>query len=205
MNRSSSTDTFHFIYHPFNAPGICAVYNFEHLRFCSLPKSSQESVKHKSTITFTFTLHTLYEVNDTATWDLGVVFFNRVSSHLPPLPPHRPHPALFIFVRGSLNYFSSHFSFIWSIHPSMDQSIDPSIHPSIHPSIIQSIYPLIDLSIDRSMHWSINPSIHRTIHPSIHRWTKNEKRRNSRNPSLFLFQPFLFQNFNWVSFFLSFV
>ena len=87
----------------------------------------------------------IYEVNDTAIWDLGVVFFNRVSSHLPPFPPHLPHPSLFLFVQGYLNYFSSRFSFIWSIHPSMDRSI----YPSIHPSIIQSIYPLINLSIDR--------------------------------------------------------
>ena len=30
----------------------------------SLPASSQENVKQKSTFTFTFTLHTIYEVND---------------------------------------------------------------------------------------------------------------------------------------------
>ena len=132
--------SWHFSLHlpPLQRPGMCAVYNFERLRFCSLPTSSQESVKHKSTFTSTFTLRTIYEVKDTATWVLGVVLFNRVSSHLPPSPPHRLHPSLSLFVRGSLNSFSSHFSFIWSIHASVDQSIDPSIHPSI----IQSIYPL---------------------------------------------------------------
>ena len=153
----------HFSLHlpPLQRPGMCAVYNFERgrLRFCSLLTSSQKSVKHKSTFTFTFTLRTIYKVNETATWDFGVVFFNRVSAHLPPFPPHCPHPSLFLFVRGSLNSFSSHFSFIWSIHPSMDRSIDPSIHPSI----IQSIYPLINLSIDRSIDPSIDQCIDRSF------------------------------------------
>ena len=164
----------HFSLHvpPLQRPGMCAVYNFERksLRFCSLPTSSQESIKHKSTFTFIFTLRTIYKVNNTATRYLGVVFFNRISSHLPTFPPHSPHPSLFLFVRGSLNSFSSHFLFIWSIHPSMDRSIDPSIHPYI----IQSIYPLIDLSIDRSIDQSIDQcidrSIHQSIEPSIHRY-----------------------------------
>ena len=130
----------HFSLHlpPLQRPGMCAVYNFERekLRFCIIPTSSQESVKHKSTI---------YEVNDTATWDLGVVFFNRVSSHLPPFPPHRPH--------CSLSLFSFEVPWIPSllIFHSFDQSIhrwiDPLIHPSIHPSF------------NRSIHWSIYPSI----------------------------------------------
>ena len=79
----------HFSLHllPLQRPGMCAVYNFERLIFCSLPTSSQESVKQKSTFTFTFTLRTIYEANDTATRVLGVVLFTRVSSHIPPPPP----------------------------------------------------------------------------------------------------------------------
>ena len=100
---------------------MCAVDNFQRLRFGSLPTSSQESVKHKSTFMFTFTLCTIYEVNGTATRFLGLVFFNRVSSHLPPPPPlHRPHISLSLFVWGSFNYFSSNFLFLYRIlylHP----------------------------------------------------------------------------------------
>ena len=72
----------HFSLHlpPLQCPGMCAVYNFERLRFCSFRTSSQESVKQKLTFTFTFTFRTIYEVNDTATWVLGVVFFNLVYS-----------------------------------------------------------------------------------------------------------------------------
>ena len=73
--------TFPFTYHPFNGPGIYAVENFQFLRFVnsqspdkltgkpkivSLPTSSHESVKHKSTFMLTFTLRTIYEVNGTA-------------------------------------------------------------------------------------------------------------------------------------------
>ena len=131
--------------------------------FQSPDKFTGKHLKKPPTFTFKFTLRSIYGVNDTATWDLGVVFFNRVSSHLPPFPPHRPHPSLFLFIRGSLTSVSSQFFFIWSIHPSMDRSIDPSVHPSI----IQSIYPLIDLSIDRSIDRSIDQCIDRSIHQSI--------------------------------------
>ena len=162
----------HFSLHlpPLQRPGMCTVYNFECLKIFSHSASSQESIKHKSTFTFTFTLCTIYEVNDTATWVLGVVFFNLFSSHLTPFPPHSTHPSLSLFVWVSLNSFSFHFLFVWSIHPSMDRSIDPFIHPSV----IQSIYPLIDLSINISINWSINQcidwSIHQSIEPSIHRY-----------------------------------
>ena len=134
----------HFSLHlpPLQRPGMCAVYNFERLRFCSLPTRSQESVKQKLTCT-------IYKVNDTATRVLGAVFFNRVYSYLPPFPPNHPPPSLYLFDWGSLNSFSSRFLYIWSIHPSMDRSIDPLIRLSIVQSILQSIYPLIDLSIDR--------------------------------------------------------
>ena len=63
---TSPTDTFHFTYHSFIGPGMCSVDNFRRLRFGSLPTSSQESVKHKSTFMFTFTLCTIYEANITA-------------------------------------------------------------------------------------------------------------------------------------------
>ena len=78
---TSLTDTFPFTYHPFNGPSMCAVDNFQPLIFgnnqspdkltgkpkiASLPKILQESVKQKSTLTFTFTLRTIYEVNGTA-------------------------------------------------------------------------------------------------------------------------------------------
>ena len=74
---TSPTDTPPFTYHPFNGPGMCAVENYQCLifgnsqwpdKFTGKPKivSSQESVKHKSTFTFTFTLCTIYKVNDTA-------------------------------------------------------------------------------------------------------------------------------------------
>ena len=152
---------------PLQLRGMCVVYNFERLRFCSLLTSSQENVKQKSTFTFTFTLRTIYKVNYTATWVLGVVFFNCVSSHLPPSPPHHPHPSLSLFVWGSLNSFSSHFLFIWSIHPSMDRSIDPFIHPSFNRSIHWSIYPSIDQSIDPSINALIDRSINPSNHPSI--------------------------------------
>ena len=172
----------HFSLHllPLQRPGMRAVYNFERLRFCSLPTSSQESVNYKSTFTFTFTLRTIYEINDTATWVLGVVFFNHVSSHLPPSPPHTPHPSLSLVVWGSLNSLSSHFLLIWSILPSMDWSIDPSIHQSFNRSIHWSIYQSIDPSINALKDQSINPSnhpsidtlinssIHQYYHPSIH-------------------------------------
>ena len=101
----------HFSLHlpPLQRPGMCVVYNFERLKFCSLPKISQENVKHKSTFTFTFTLRTIYEVSDTSTSVFGVVLFNRVSYHIPPFHPNRPHPSLSLFVLGSLNSYSSHF------------------------------------------------------------------------------------------------
>ena len=51
---------------PLQRPGMCVVDNFQRLRFGSLPKSSQESVKHKSTFTFVFTLCTIYMVNGIA-------------------------------------------------------------------------------------------------------------------------------------------
>ena len=192
---------------PLQRPSMCTVYNFERLIFFSLPTSSQESVKNKSIFTFKFILRTIYDVNDTATWVFLVVFFNRVSSNLPPFSPNRPHPSLSLFVQGSLNSFSSHFSFIWSIHPSMDRSIDPSIHPSlnrsihwlIYPSINLSIYPYIHLSIyqciDRSIHQSIEPPIHRyidqfinpsilsSIDPSIN-WSINPSINKSIDPSV---------------------
>ena len=73
----------HFTLHlpPLQCPGMCIVENFQRLIFGnsyspnkfkvhpkrdSLPTRSQEGVKHKSTLTFTFTLRTIYEVNDTA-------------------------------------------------------------------------------------------------------------------------------------------
>ena len=58
----------HFSLHlpPLQRPGMCEVDNFQHLRFGNLPTSSQESVKHKSTFTFTFKVRTIYEVNGTA-------------------------------------------------------------------------------------------------------------------------------------------
>ena len=45
----------HFSLHlpPLQRPGICTVDNFQRLRFGSLPTSSQERVKQKSTFTFT--------------------------------------------------------------------------------------------------------------------------------------------------------
>ena len=60
------TDTLHFTYHPFNSPSMCAIDNLQRMRFGSLPTSSQESVKHKSTFLFTFQLCTIYGVNGTA-------------------------------------------------------------------------------------------------------------------------------------------
>ena len=141
----------HFSLHlpPLQRPGMCAVYIFKRLRFGSLQTSSQERVKHKSTFTFTFTLRIIYEVNDTATWVLGVVFINHISSHLPPFPPHRPHPSLslFSFEVPWIPSFLIFCSFDQSIHPW----IDPLIHPSIHPPF------------NWSTHWLIYPSIHRSI------------------------------------------
>ena len=58
----------HFSLHlpPLQRPGMCTVDNFQRLRFVSLPTSSQEIVKHKSTFTFTFKVRTIYEFNGTA-------------------------------------------------------------------------------------------------------------------------------------------
>ena len=55
----------HFLLHlpPLQRPGICAVHNFQRLRFDSLPTSSQERVKQESTFTFTFTLWTIYAIS----------------------------------------------------------------------------------------------------------------------------------------------
>ena len=51
---------------PLQLPGISVVENFQRLIFGSLPTSSQESVKHKPTFTFTFTLRIIYKVNGTS-------------------------------------------------------------------------------------------------------------------------------------------
>ena len=74
------TETFHFTYHPFNGPEMCAVDNFQRSIFgnsqspekftgkpkiVSLPTSSQESVQQKYTHTFTFKLCNIYEINST--------------------------------------------------------------------------------------------------------------------------------------------
>ena len=58
----------HFSLHlpPLQLPGMYAVENFQRLIFGSLPTSSQERLKHKSTFTFTFTLRTIYKVKDTS-------------------------------------------------------------------------------------------------------------------------------------------
>ena len=58
----------HFSLHlpPLQHPGIYTVDNFQYLIFGSLPTSSQEIVRQESTFTFTFTLHTIYEVNVTS-------------------------------------------------------------------------------------------------------------------------------------------
>ena len=185
----------HFSLHlqPLQRPRMCAVYNFERLRFCSLPTSSQESVKHKSTFTFTFTLHTIYEVNDTDTWVWGLVFFNRISFYLNPFPPTAPTPLslfsfevlwipfllIFLSFDQSIHRWidpsmdqSIHPSFNrsihWSIYPSIDQSIDPSINALIDPSINPSNHPSTDTSINSSIHQYYHPSIHQSIDPSIH-------------------------------------
>ena len=57
---------FSLLLSPLQRPGMCTLDNFQCLIFGSLPTSSHESLKHKSTFTFTFTLHTIYEVNGTA-------------------------------------------------------------------------------------------------------------------------------------------
>ena len=58
----------HFSLHlpPLQRPVICTVDDFQRFRFGSLPTSSQETVKQKSTFKFTFTLRTIYKVNGTA-------------------------------------------------------------------------------------------------------------------------------------------
>ena len=89
---------FPFTYHPFNVPRMCAVDNFQRLIFgnsqssenftrkpkiISLPKNSQESVKHKSTFMFTFTLCNIYtlttgarpvpaKIGEMEIWCLGI-------------------------------------------------------------------------------------------------------------------------------------
>ena len=51
---------------PLQRLGIFAVDNFQRLVFGSLPTSSQERVKQKSTFRFIFALRTIYKVNVTA-------------------------------------------------------------------------------------------------------------------------------------------
>ena len=78
---TSPTDTSPFTYHPFNGPVMCAVDNFQRLRFgnsqspdkftgkpkiVSFLTSSQDSVKQKSMFMFTVTSRTIYKVSGTA-------------------------------------------------------------------------------------------------------------------------------------------
>ena len=60
---TSPTDTFPLTYHPFNCLDVCAVDNFQRLRFGN--SRSPDNVKHKSMFMFSFTFHTIYGVNGT--------------------------------------------------------------------------------------------------------------------------------------------
>ena len=61
---NSPTDTPPFTYHPFNGPGMCAVYNFQRLIFGNSPSPGKFTGKpKKSRFTLTFILCTIYKVN----------------------------------------------------------------------------------------------------------------------------------------------
>ena len=150
----------HFLLHlpPLQRPGICAVDNFQRFRFGSLPTSSQERVKQESTFTFTFTLHTIYEVNGTAQYIERCWPDIDNDAILTLYLIHTLYLTLYAFYRASNQL----------IDPSIDRSIDPSIHQSINPAIHRSIDPSIHRSFDWSINWSIDTLIHWSIHPSIH-------------------------------------
>ena len=189
----------HFSLHltPLQRPGMCAVDNFQRLRFGSLPTSSQERVKQESTFrfTFTFTLHTIYEVNGTdryleMCWPvtdndaiITLYLIHTLSLTLSALYRASTSPVS-IMPRGKLYRgadFLRIFSpiillllLLWSLIPCfypcplLKMRHDASLHPSTHPLIDPSIYPSIYWSIHRYIDRSINPSIESSIHQSIH-------------------------------------
>ena len=117
----------HFSLHlpPLQRPGICAVDNFQRLRFGSLPTSSEERVKQEPTFTFKFTLRTIYEVNG-------------ISRYLERCWPATDNDAiltLYLIHTLSLTlsafYSASNQLIHWSIYQLIHRSIDPSIHQSI--------------------------------------------------------------------------
>ena len=63
---TSPTDTFHFTYHPFNAPAYAPEKISNALYLAVSLTSSPKIVKQESTFTFKFTLRSIYEVNGTA-------------------------------------------------------------------------------------------------------------------------------------------
>ena len=136
-------------------PGVCAIENFQRLRFGSLPTSSQERVKQESRYTFKFTLRTIYEVNGTA----------RYLESCWPATNNDTILTLYLIHTLSLN--------ISALYRASNQLIHRTIDPFINTSIDQSfIGKYIDWSIHQSINseiiWSIHPSIHQSIDPSIH-------------------------------------
>ena len=166
----------HFSLHlpPLQHPSICTVDNLQRLRFGSLPKSSQERVKHESTFTFTFTLRTIYEVNGTARYIERWWPATDNDAILTLYLIHTLSLTLSAFYRASNQLIhltieqSNHWSIDSSINTLIDQSIHQSIHQLIDPSIHRYINPSIHQSKDTSIHRSFVRSIHPSIDPSIH-------------------------------------
>ena len=132
------TNTFPFTYHPFNVPSMCAVDNFQRLKYGNsrspdkftgeaknIPTSSQESVNQKSTFTFTFTLRLIYKVN----------------RHLD-ISENFPHSLSYTHtLSNSLCLLQGLKSIDPTNHRYIDQYINRLINPLVNPSIDQSINP----------------------------------------------------------------
>ena len=175
-------------------PDICVVENFQRFRSGILPTSSQERVKQKSMLTFTFTFLTIYEVNGTAWYlvrclpatdyyaILTLYIIHTLSLTLSALYRASTYPVS-IMSHGKLYCGADvlplappliRLLLFWPPTPWFDTCLlrkmrhDSSLHPSTYPFIDPLIYPWIHPSIHRSIHQSVDRYIHPSIYPSIH-------------------------------------
>ena len=185
----------HFSLHlpPLQCPSICAVWNFQRLRFGRLPTSSQEIVKQKPTVTFTFTLSTIYEVNGSAqyleicwpwtdndailtlylihTLSLTLSAFCRDSnSPISSTPTAKLYRGADVLPLAPLIIRLSRLVFIFLLWP-LTSCCDtcPLLKISHNPSHHLSTHPSNNLSINLSIDPLIHPTIHWSIDQSIDR------------------------------------